>query len=419
MRWIVEKDTFKELILSYLIPLFSGSNIKSETPSTKGEDIVAFDKGYSSILVKPKHESDYRLQMSRAQPFEKGDEQLVRFIIQELVEVSEINISDHYKSKLQYLSIEKAICQFLLKDYAETLLALLQLLSYWSERTYEGRRASFGYVLSVHDKKPEKEINFKQFLYEDFAALLTDGMDSWLVLNQDGCIIQHETDDTPKCLNTYSPLRFMKIAESCEENRIGVSLSNGEILIFKNKQLKFAKRRGAWRSFNHDSVIQQMAGGSSYSNLEVRKAIYQTALDVSFSRTGGCIAYLKKTIYQKKFDEHVDSKDKVSHSSNEKNIKATTLHEIIKGKKFHELDRKFRLELVGIDGATIIDYEGNIVAVGAIIKIEPGSTGGGRLAASETLSSFGVALKISEDGEIKCFKGNRKTKNCDELFVLG
>jgi len=402
----MKKETFKELIESYLMPLFSGSYIKSETNSTKREDIVAFDKGYSSILVKPTRESEYRLRMSRAQPFEKGDELLVEFIIQELVKVSETDISTHYKSKLQYLSIEKAICQFLLNDYNETLLELLQLLSSWSERTYEGRRASFGYVLSVQGFEPKKEINFKQFLYEDFAALLTDGMDSWLVLNQNGCIIQHETDDKSVYLNTYSPLRFMKIAEACEDNRIGVSLlSNGEVLIFKNKQLRFAKRRGAWRSFNHDSVIKQMAGGSSYFTLEIRKAIYETALDVSFSRTGGCIAYLQKTINQKDFDKHIDSKDRLSNSTNDKNIKATTLHKIIKGRKFHELDRKFRLELVGIDGATIIDFEGNIVAVGAIIEIGPGSTGGGRLAAAKTLSNYGVALKISADGEIKCFKG--------------
>jgi hypothetical protein len=57
---------------------------------------------------------------------------------------------------------------------------------------------------------------------------------------------------------------------------------------------------------------------------------------------------------------------------------------------------------VGIDGATILNYQGEILAVGAIIKIS-GGTGGGRLAATETLAPHGTAIKISADGMVKAF----------------
>ena len=99
--------------------------------------------------------------------------------------------------------------------------------------------------------------------------------------------------------------------------------------------------------------------------------------------------------------------------------KSANLIKIIGGRKFQELDRKLRQELIAIDGATIIDYDGNILAVGAIIKIEAGSTGGGRLAAAKTLSNYGVSMKISNDGRIEGFRMDRSKLRVKPLFVIG
>ena len=103
----------------------------------------------------------------------------------------------------------------------------------------------------------------------------------------------------------------------------------------------------------------------------------------------------------------------------EKCAKTANLIKIIGGRKFQELDRKLRLELMGIDGATIIDHDGTILAVGAIIKIEAGSTGGGRLAAAKMLSNYGVAIKISNDGSIQGFATDRSKVRVRPLFVIG
>ena len=99
--------------------------------------------------------------------------------------------------------------------------------------------------------------------------------------------------------------------------------------------------------------------------------------------------------------------------------KTANLLRIINGRKFQELSRKLRQELIGIDGATIIDYEGNILAVGAIIKIEAGSVGGGRLAAAKTLSNYGISMKISADGRIEGFRTDRSKLRVKPIFVIG
>ena len=99
-------------------------------------------------------------------------------------------------------------------------------------------------------------------------------------------------------------------------------------------------------------------------------------------------------------------------------IKAATIRQLIKGRKFQELDRKFRQDLLAMDGATVIGYDGTIIAVGAIIKIEAGSSGGGRLAAARTLSNYGVSIKISNDGSMQGFKMDRNKLRPRTIFVL-
>ena len=73
---------------------------------------------------------------------------------------------------------------------------------------------------------------------------------------------------------------------------------------------------------------------------------------------------------------------------------------------------------MGIDGATIILTDGRFVTTGAIIDNqatkranegtkETEASGGARKKITMKLSEYGIAIKISADGYIECFK-NRK-----------
>ena len=66
-----------------------------------------------------------------------------------------------------------------------------------------------------------------------------------------------------------------------------------------------------------------------------------------------------------------------------------------------------------------LDSDGYIVAVGAIIKINAGSSGGGRLAAAKQLSEYGVAIKISADGTIEGFSYDKNTSTSKAIFSAG
>ena len=73
-----------------------------------------------------------------------------------------------------------------------------------------------------------------------------------------------------------------------------------------------------------------------------------------------------------------------------------------------------------MDGATILDYQGNVIAAGAIVKVGAGSEGGGRLAAAKALSKYGLAIKISSDGGIRGFKQCKTDETQrEEIFTIG
>ena len=70
----------------------------------------------------------------------------------------------------------------------------------------------------------------------------------------------------------------------------------------------------------------------------------------------------------------------------------------------HLSDRRLRQEILAIDGATILDHNGQILAAGAILKVPGGSSGGGRRAAAVALAALGVGIKVSADGGIEGFR---------------
>ena len=127
----------------------------------------------------------------------------------------------------------------------------------------------------------------------------------------------------------------------------------------------------------------------------------------------------KKNIIANSVDYSMMTYDE--YVSNYEKTKTSSLKTTIAGRKFHELNRKLREELASIDGATIIDWDGTIIACGAIVRIDAGSQSGGRLAATKTLGRYGVAVKISQDGTMQAFMVDKKdrSKKVKEIFSVG
>ena len=226
-------------------------------------------------------------------------------------------------------------------------------------------------------------------------------------------------------------------------------------MIFYARQLIFAKKNGNWCVYSHEEIIRLLQNNVSSAAKQIRRAIYNTALDCSFSYKGACLAYIDKDktadalthidaadiiceeYFSLKKQRELDEAGKLYNLGNAKEIidrfslsyedfldkynysKTMAIRRIVAGKKIHELDRKLVEEMTSIDGATVVDYEGTIIAVGAIIKIEAGSQGGGRLAAAKTLAKYGVAIKVSQDGILQGFTLDKKSNSVKQIFYVG
>ena len=74
------------------------------------------------------------------------------------------------------------------------------------------------------------------------------------------------------------------------------------------------------------------------------------------------------------------------------------------------LDLNVLEALAGLDGATVFDRDGRVLAAGAILRhfgAAGGNWEGARTTAALTASRFGPVLKVSEDGLISYFDGDR------------
>lgn len=451
------KEKFQEVVERLILPLFVGSNLMGEAESSARDSEIAYGK-QNSLWIKPNKNEEYRLCLKRGRAFQPHEVALLKNIFKEIDEIDQLNFSNpNYEATLQERAIEKAICEVVSGTANNTMLGIITEIEKWSYRTYEGRKVNFGVIIdTTSDEECAENLHYSVVLEQDFFVLLSDGKKSYVEFNKEGYFKGCTTLERLRNYATITPNEFDNIAKYCGNNRIGIVLTeNGDILIFKNRNLMFAKRKNRWNIYSHEEVIQLLSYRSAQSVKDVRRSVYMTALDCSFNYSGGILVYLKKDMTQNALvhissrdiltEEHFEMKKQsvIEDASSKKDLtkimqvtnyyagtyedflarnnctKTIALRKLIAGRKFYELTRKLREDLVKLDGAMIIDYDGTIIAAGAILKIEAGSSGGGgRLAATRSLAKYGVTIKISQDGIMQGFCNDKKQKGVKQLFIV-
>jgi len=279
-----------------------------------------------------------------------------------------------------------------------SFLQALDWLDTWSSRLYEGQPIVAAVGFQRGDT--QSDVFLGEVWAEDFGAVLTNAYDTMAIASYSGALIEYVSLPRPKVIPGYAPHRLAEIAEwtNDEAGRVALALNrSGDILVIRQGQLVFARRNGRWHFLSHEPVITQMGAPQ---DRDVRRAVYASCLDASFARTGACIGVLCSNDSAKLNRIAPEAGD---HLMPAVSSKARALARAIKGRKFQEMDRRLRQELLAIDGATILDHEGRILAVGAILRVPGGSVGGGRRAAAIALSVYGVGIKVSQDGGIEGF----------------
>jgi hypothetical protein len=286
-------NDLRELAIEYLIPFFSGAEIEANAvPSNHQEGCVArVDPCTIAFKINPADPE--RLHLRRSQPFAAGNVGVVseKDVVEAFVEVVrsiEAGLDQPYRADLLTSLERRVVGKSVAGDNAQfesILLQTLDQLMRWSTRLYEGHpiTAAIGFIPDDDSQSVTLVDSWKH----DFSAVLTNGHDTLLTANYGGHIFGHETLPMPQHLPPYVPYRLGPVAEWAQDGRVAVVLNRtGEILVLRDAKFIFARRSGSWHFLTPEAVVTQMRRPG---NLSVRIAVLETALDVSFSRSGGCI----------------------------------------------------------------------------------------------------------------------------------
>lgn len=292
---------------------------------------------------------------------------------------------------------------------SKLFLALKKL----SEQSYEGKAIPLGILVDTtqHPLTSGVGVNFEQCLDDKKFHVLTDGYDTAFLIGLNKTMLDIVDLGSFSEGSQGQGLRFFPewsraMALSCTDGRIGFSLTRqGDILYFENGTLRITYRAGKWQYWNHGHVLQILLVLSRAQNVHptkrtpILRQIYRRALDLSFRRTGGLYVLLRN---RKSLHNIVKPGDAIGDS--ERRSLDGILDTPFRNASILAVPSSVLVDIASLDGAIVIDNSGRLLAYGAVLSSDKtggiGSGQGSRTKAAIGASHYGLATKVSSDGEI-------------------
>ena len=191
-----------------------------------------------------------------------------------------------------------------------------------------------------------------------------------------------------------------------------------EIKIFAEGTEMFTFRGAAWHLVDAQAKYRLWADAVGDEALAAR--IFQTARDLSEAREGALFVVVREpelavpqlVAPTDRLDLPIREPDSRSDGSEEPS-RRHLLH-LLERRAITDLDPSVFMGLAALDGATVTDRSGRLLAAGAILRHPPsehldagGGVEGARTTAAMAASQFGPVLKVSEDGIITFYDRER------------
>lgn len=279
-----------------------------------------------------------------------------------------------------------------------TVESVMRAIMRHAARTYEGTRVAVNICLDINE--PNTATPLTDFLQQPWAPIFGSGLGSAVLLGSDGSASRVIELPGVEAADVLAPEMFAGVAQwTNAQGRIRLSITRaGEIYLFGRGQLLLARRNSQWRGFPIDALLASGWFGTTGRHLGpgVKGALLTSLLDASAAHHGACLGILYNANSEQAVRNLVDPGDRWDAPGNHR----TTM---FNDGNFLALSRRHRLEMLSMDGATLLNQGGTILAAGAILRVQGGSPGGGRTAAARAIARHGIGIKISQDGPVKAF----------------
>jgi hypothetical protein len=316
---------------------------------------------------------------------------------------------------------------------ADRIASIIELLRVAALSSYENRPISTGVLLLGTADDPCRPARSAGVRAPSYAEALTslksfyrlaDGVRTVFLANADGRLLdiidiarwsaevsRDASIDTP-CAQGF---QAHALATQRHGHVCAVLSPSHEIKVFAEGAELFTFRGAIWHLLDLKAKYDLWAAAVGDPALALR--LFQTALDLADAREGALFVMVRDP--DSAVPQLVASSDRLDtpmlnggdHTGPPS--RRDLLH-LLAGRTVTDLDETVLSALATVDGATVIDRAGRLLAAGAILRHPPsedfdggGIVEGARTTAAMAASRFGPVLKVSEDGVITFFDRER------------
>ncbi|HVG53448.1 MAG TPA: hypothetical protein VM846_03435 [Vicinamibacterales bacterium] len=312
---------------------------------------------------------------------------------------------------------------------ADRIASIIEMLRVAALSSYENRPISTGVMLlgtSADPMRPGVPPTSVVVSYDESLARiksffrLAEGVHTLFLASSEGRLlniidIRRWASGTRQ--NSLTPRAFQPHARATlQHGHVCAVLSpSREIKIFAEGTEMFTFRGAAWHLVDAQAKYRIWADAVGDEALAGR--IFQTARDLSDAREGALFVVVREpdvavpqlVAPADRLDLPIRDLDDGSEGPSRRHL----LH-LLERRTITDLDPSVFMGLAALDGATVTDRSGRLLAVGAILRHPPsqqldagGGVEGARTTAAMAASQFGPVLKVSEDGILTFFDRDR------------
>jgi len=315
---------------------------------------------------------------------------------------------------------------------ADRIASIIEMLRVAALSSYENRPISTGVVLLGTSSDPHRPggptAPAPATFLESLSRIktfyrLADGVDAVFLASSEGRLLdivdierwgreasRQLTLQVP-CAKAFQP----HARATMQHGHVCVVLSpSREIKVFAEGAELFTFRGAAWHLLDVQAKYRLWA--EAVGNEAVALRLFQTARDLAEAREGALFLVARDP--HRAVEALVAPADRLDgpvlpeRGDGESPTRRELLH-LLEGRTVTALDPSVLAALASLDGATVTDKSGRLLAAGAILRhtsdhLQPGPIiEGARTKAAMAASQFGPVLKVSEDGAITFFDHER------------